>query len=114
MAKFTQANRPLRLSTPLGSDALSITRLSGQEAMSQLYAFQLDVLTAADKPVDFAKLLSEPVGLLGAKRLKLRGDSLPKHRHGQPGRWRQLRKQSEDQRPTDDRQGNRDYHVERR
>src|SRR5262249_1129146 len=31
------------------------------EGMSQLYSFQLDMLAPADKAVDFAKLLGEPV-----------------------------------------------------
>src|SRR5262245_26457928 len=57
----TQTERPMRLKTPLGPDALLVTGLSGREGMSQLYSFQLDMLAPADKAVDFAKLLGEPV-----------------------------------------------------
>lgn len=57
----TQANRPLRLNTPLGPDALLITQLSGREALSQLYSFQLSLIAPIDKPVDFGKILGQPV-----------------------------------------------------
>jgi type VI secretion system secreted protein VgrG len=57
----TQANRPLRLTTPLGPDALLLTRFAGTEALSQLFTFQLSLLAPSDKPVDFSKILGQPV-----------------------------------------------------
>ena len=41
---FTQAARALRIDTPLGPDALLLRSVSGQEAISQLFRFQLDLL----------------------------------------------------------------------
>ena len=41
---FTQANRRLRISTPLGPDALLITSLTGTEGISTLFQFQAELL----------------------------------------------------------------------
>jgi type VI secretion system secreted protein VgrG len=57
MAEYTQANRALRITTPLGPDALLLERLVGEEAVSEPFFFQLDLLS--EKP-DI-----DPVSLLG-------------------------------------------------
>ena len=57
----TQANRPLRVTTPLGADALLLTCMSGTESLSQLFRFQLNLLGPADKPADFSKILGQPI-----------------------------------------------------
>ena len=48
MAKFTQANRSLAVSTPLGQDILLLTGFNGQEELSQLFRYQLDMLSEKD------------------------------------------------------------------
>jgi type VI secretion system secreted protein VgrG len=42
---FTQANRHLRVTTPLGTDALLLTDLSGHEGLSRLFTFDLQLLS---------------------------------------------------------------------
>src|ERR1035441_6396694 len=58
---FEQTDRPLKLTTPLGQDALVMVALHGREAISQLFHFQLDAVW-----VDNTKLLPFDV-LLGKK-----------------------------------------------
>ena len=45
---FTQMGRALRIDTPLGADALLLRSVSGQEAVSQLFRFQLELLSEDD------------------------------------------------------------------
>ena len=40
MPKYTQAHRPLAITTPLGKDVLLLTGFRGHEAISQLFNFQ--------------------------------------------------------------------------
>jgi type VI secretion system secreted protein VgrG len=61
LATYTQTERALRLTTPLGPDALLVTQLSGRESLSQLYGYELTLLAPADEPADFSKLLGQPV-----------------------------------------------------
>ena len=64
MAEFTQANRPLKVTTPLGADALLLVGFTGTEHLSRLYEFQLDLLRPVAKgPVEFDKLLGQKVGV---------------------------------------------------
>lgn len=42
---YTQANRPMRVKTALGEDALLLARLSGVEGVSIPFAFRLDLLS---------------------------------------------------------------------
>lgn len=59
--KYTMADRPIKLTTPLGTDALLATGLSGHEGISTLFHFHVDCLSPRDKAVAFDKLLGEPV-----------------------------------------------------
>ena len=45
---FTQTDRALRIDTPLGPDALLLRSFSGQEGVSQLFRFQLELLSEDD------------------------------------------------------------------
>src|SRR5262245_61582863 len=46
MATFTnQQSRLLTLTTPLGEDVLLLTGFSGQEAISRLFSYQLDMVS---------------------------------------------------------------------
>src|SRR5260370_113259 len=44
----TQTGRALKIETPLGPDALLLRRVSGQEAGSQLFPFQLELVSEDD------------------------------------------------------------------
>src|SRR5262249_35024309 len=59
MPNYTQANRLMSVNTPLGPDALVLTDFSGQEAISQLFAFNLVLLAENGAKVDFGKLLGQ-------------------------------------------------------
>ncbi|MFO0840785.1 MAG: type VI secretion system tip protein TssI/VgrG [Gemmataceae bacterium] len=58
MPSYTQANQPLAIDTPLGTDKLLLTRVEGTEAISDLFRFHLDCLALA--PVPFDDLLGKP------------------------------------------------------
>src|SRR5580692_9203967 len=45
---FTQAGRALRIDTPLGADAVLLRSISGQESVSQLFRYQLELLSEDD------------------------------------------------------------------
>jgi type VI secretion system secreted protein VgrG len=61
MANFTQAGRPISVTTPLGTDALLLNGFTGHEAMSAPFRFTLDLLSRASSPVDFANLLGKGI-----------------------------------------------------
>jgi type VI secretion system secreted protein VgrG len=46
--QFTQVRRPIAVSTPLGDDALLLRSFEGQEAISRLFSFELDLLSEND------------------------------------------------------------------
>src|SRR4051794_20656445 len=45
---YTQANRRIAISTPLGDDALLLRAFSGTESMSRLFRMDLDLLSEND------------------------------------------------------------------
>lgn len=59
MPAYTQADRPLSITTPLSKDSLLITRLRGQESISQLFNFQLDLLAELGSDIPFEKILGQ-------------------------------------------------------
>jgi type VI secretion system secreted protein VgrG len=59
---FTQSARALRIDTPLGRDALLLRSISGQEAVSQLFRFQLELLSEEDA-IDFNGIVGKSVTL---------------------------------------------------
>jgi type VI secretion system secreted protein VgrG len=61
MANYTQADRPLSVKTQLADDALLLIGLTGHEAISQLFSFQLDLLAEESDKVKFEKLLGQPI-----------------------------------------------------
>ncbi|HEY1377500.1 MAG TPA: type VI secretion system tip protein TssI/VgrG [Gemmataceae bacterium] len=58
-ATFTQADSPMKLTTPLGADALLLTGFGVNEGISQLFHAQLDVVATNDQDVPFDKLLGQ-------------------------------------------------------
>lgn len=61
-AAFTQDNRPLAVSTPLGKDVLLLETLVGEEAVSGPFRFELGLLSENDA-LDPAQLLGQPVAI---------------------------------------------------
>ena len=61
MPNPSQAERPLRITTPLDKDVLLITGLSAQEAISQLFSFRLDLLAENKHTVPFESLLGQKI-----------------------------------------------------
>src|SRR6266849_8365573 len=61
MATYTQADRPLKIATPLGPDVLLLTGLSGQEAISQLFTYQLNLVAENKTEIAFDKLMGQGI-----------------------------------------------------
>jgi type VI secretion system secreted protein VgrG len=59
---FTQANRALRIDTPLGPDALLLRSVSGQEGISQLFRYELELLSENDS-ISFDSIVGKGVSL---------------------------------------------------
>ena len=71
MSTYTQANRLMRVSTPLSPDALLLTGFMAREAISQLFELKLDLLAENKTTIPFEKLLGASVTV----SLNLLGDS---------------------------------------
>ena len=61
MPEYTQKNRPLAITTPLGEDILLLKRFQGHEAISQLFDFHVDLLAEAQNDVHFDRILGQSV-----------------------------------------------------
>jgi type VI secretion system secreted protein VgrG len=57
---FTQTDRALRIDTPLGPDAVMLRSFSGQEGVSQLFRFQLE-LVSEDDSISFDAIVGKKV-----------------------------------------------------
>jgi type VI secretion system secreted protein VgrG len=57
---YSQQERLIALTTPLGEDVLLLAGFSGHEAISRLFSFQLDLLSEQG-PIDFAKIIGKNV-----------------------------------------------------
>ncbi|MBZ5592585.1 MAG: type VI secretion system tip protein VgrG [Acidobacteriia bacterium] len=58
---FSQENRVIKVSTPLGKDVLLLEGFSGQEAISSLFQFHLDLTAENERNVAFDKLLGQRI-----------------------------------------------------
>src|SRR5271169_1514111 len=56
-----EANRYLYLTTPLGADKLLLSGFTGEEGLSKLFQFELDLLADNSTTVDFDKLIGQKV-----------------------------------------------------
>ena len=63
MPAYTQAERPLSVTTPLGQDILLATGLRGHEAISQLFNFHIDLMAELTTEVHFDQILGQSVTL---------------------------------------------------
>jgi type VI secretion system secreted protein VgrG len=59
---YTQENRFISLTTPLGDDVLLLTGFTGNEGISRLFAFNLDVLSEK-KDVSFSDIVGQKVSI---------------------------------------------------
>jgi len=57
---FTQADRLIKIETPLGEDVLLLKGFWGQEGISQLFRFDLDLMTEGP-PIDFNAIVGQNV-----------------------------------------------------
>ena len=76
---FLEANRYLYLTTPLGDDKLLLRSFEGDEALSRLFSFELEMEAENTTTVDFDKLIGQKVsfGVQGADP-----SLTPRHFHG--------------------------------
>ena len=61
MPKYSQANRLLAVTTPLGTDVLLLQQFSGEEAISRLFRFELDLLAESTATIAFDSILGQGV-----------------------------------------------------
>jgi type VI secretion system secreted protein VgrG len=58
---FTQENRHIAIATPLGKDVLLLRGFGGQEVISQLFTFNLDLLSEVDPAIRFDDIVGKNV-----------------------------------------------------
>jgi type VI secretion system secreted protein VgrG len=61
MAKYSQAGRMLAVSTPLGTDVLLLQKLSGDETISKLFRFELELLADSSTSIAFDQILGQGI-----------------------------------------------------
>ncbi len=61
MSDPKQTDRPISVTTPLGANKLLLIGISGQESVSRLFRYQLDVLAKVGTDVPFDKLLGQSI-----------------------------------------------------
>ena len=68
---FSQANIPLKITTPFGADAVLLTRFHAEEWLSAPFRFDLEMVSA-ERELDFKKILGHGVTV----KIQLAGDEL--------------------------------------
>jgi type VI secretion system secreted protein VgrG len=63
MPDFTQTNRLLQITTPLGKDDLLVTGFSGTEQISTLFTFDLALVGQNSTTIDFSKIVGNEITL---------------------------------------------------
>ena len=61
MPNYSQAGRSLQITTPLGPDQLLLVGLRGQESISRLFRFELDLLAEANADIQFQDIIGQNV-----------------------------------------------------
>ena len=86
MPTYKQSVRPMRVRTALEYDDLLLVGFRGNEAISHLFEFQLELLAENAVEIPFEKLLGQKVNveldLADGNRAPLRRDLQPGHRRG--------------------------------
>jgi type VI secretion system secreted protein VgrG len=76
MASFDQENRSLRVTTPLGEDVFLLTGFRGEESLSRLFQYRLDLLSERDA-VAAREIVGQKIGWSVSQF-----DQEPRHFHG--------------------------------
>lgn len=63
MPGYSQDDRPLILTTPLGKDVLLVTSFRGHESISQLFDFEIEMLAERGTKIPFDQILGQTVTL---------------------------------------------------
>jgi type VI secretion system secreted protein VgrG len=63
MSTYTQGNRPISVNTPLGKDVFLLVGFTGEESISKLFNFRLELLAENKKEIAFDKLLGQKIGV---------------------------------------------------
>jgi type VI secretion system secreted protein VgrG len=58
---FAQTDRPLQLTTPLGTDMIFVSGVRGREALSELFHYELEAYWQGTGAFPFSQLLGQPV-----------------------------------------------------
>ncbi len=61
MPTYSQADRPMAVTTPLGADVLLLQQFSGSEFLSRLFRFQLGLLAESSTDIAFDQVLGQSV-----------------------------------------------------
>src|SRR5580698_6411431 len=61
MADYTQTDKPLKITTPLGPDILLVTGLKAYEEISQLFEFEADLIADLKTEVKFDGIIGQTV-----------------------------------------------------
>ncbi|HTZ74013.1 MAG TPA: type VI secretion system tip protein VgrG [Candidatus Aquilonibacter sp.] len=83
-SSFTQENRLISISTPLGEDVLLLAGFSGHEGISRLFAFNLDLLSES-KSISFDDIIGQSVTI----KLQLGDGSADRYFNGYVSRFAQ-------------------------
>jgi type VI secretion system secreted protein VgrG len=63
MPPYTQTNRPLQVTTPLGDNVLLVTGFRGSEELSNLFSFEFTLIAENSTTIDFSKLVGNGIAL---------------------------------------------------
>jgi len=63
MPTYTQTNRPLQVTTPLGDNVLLVTGFRGHEEISTLFSFELNLIAENSTVIDFSQLVGNGIAL---------------------------------------------------
>jgi type VI secretion system secreted protein VgrG len=63
MLSYSQTNRLMKVTSPLGPNVLLVNSFRGREAVSELYHFTLELLVKRPLSASFDKLLGQPLGV---------------------------------------------------
>lgn len=83
-SSYTQAGRPLKIDTPLGTDVLLLERISGEEGISSSYEFELEMISL-NASIDPTAIVRKP-----AVVTILAQGGAPRYIHGMIRRFTQL------------------------
>ena len=81
MASYSQANRALTITSPLGADVLLMLGFTGTESISRLFSFQLDLMSA-NQGIMAKDIVGQQVTWS-----VLKTDKAPRHFNGVVSRW---------------------------